>query len=100
MLASFKMLKKIYISFPQIWNHFQRTKIQKSILLTKDSAQSIRLIDQSIVSEPVEIIADIAEKVDELNQDKKLYIANIKNFKSEMNVLSQHNPGVINFSKM
>jgi len=52
LFASFKMLRKIYISFPQIWDMFEVFKNQKSLNLAKDPQMSM-LMGSIIIDEHV-----------------------------------------------
>ena len=48
MFASFKMLKKIYLSFPQIWTIFSQIRSDKSLGGPPASELSFSILNQSV----------------------------------------------------
>jgi hypothetical protein len=99
MFASFRMLKKIYISFPQIWNIFSKVRIDKSLNISNNDL-STSLLNQSVMAEKVEIVKPSKTKIVETEMELAKYLGNITNFKSEMNLLLQQIPATFVHPKM
>ena len=49
--AAFKVLKKIYLSFPEVWDIFEQKKSKKSLLVEKNPAlTAYKLLEPEVLN--------------------------------------------------
>lgn len=92
MFASAKMLKKIYLSFPRLWESFCFIKKNKGIQLPSTDISTSILNGSKIFQEKTEVLkADIPTPATS-ESELASYIGEISSFKSELNLLIQQLP--------
>jgi hypothetical protein len=61
LVASFKMLKRIYLSFPDIWDMYEEKRNKKSLAMNSGPHNPIKEIQSDILKEKIEHIAKKAK---------------------------------------
>jgi hypothetical protein len=56
-VASFKMLKKIYLSFPDIWDMYEEKRTKKSLIIERNVFNPIKGIQSDILHQKIERIS-------------------------------------------
>lgn len=82
-VSSFKMLKKIYLSFPEIWDIYESKRSKKSMYIENNQFNPLKLVDPTVIECEVEEIAPKKEdRSEEIKKEREDYLGNIQNYKS------------------
>lgn len=55
-VAAFKMLRKIYLSFPEIWDLYEEKRTKKALVIEKNPMNPLKFVPLEILNEKVQPI--------------------------------------------